>query len=72
MFPEPKETESGKEKQNTEKGSSSNAADSLWTFLFTNLGLVLTAFIQTGNQKLTLFQALEVTNLLWRVVIYHL
>ncbi|KAK7681789.1 hypothetical protein QCA50_015136 [Cerrena zonata] len=37
----------------------------LWTFIMMNFGLTLAAVVQAFNRQLSLFQALQITNLLW-------
>jgi len=42
-----------------------DAPIALWTFIATSFGLTIAAIVQQQQQQLTLFQALQVTNLVW-------
>jgi hypothetical protein len=44
----------------------SNASD-VWTFIATSFGLTISAIVQDAQKQLSLFQALQVSNLVWSV-----
>ena len=46
-----------------------DAPSALWTFIATSFGLTLAALVQATQNQLSLFQALQVSNLVWFVLI---
>lgn len=42
-----------------------DAPGALWTFVTTSFGLTVAAIVQAKDQQLSLFQALQVSNLVW-------
>lgn len=42
-----------------------DAPSALWTFIATSFGLTIAALVQAARGDLTLFQALQVSNLVW-------
>ena len=42
-----------------------DAPNSLWTFIATNFGLTVAALVQLTSNELTLFEAIEVSYLVW-------